>query len=67
MPNLWKLTAFKDAAKDLISGDFKKNWDNFKRVEAEEEIIRNKVKKLSAESGIDFSPLYSSIARERQL
>lgn len=65
MPNLWKLTAFKDAAKDLISGDVYKIRDNFKRVEAEEDVVRSRIKKISAETGIDMTPLYASIARER--
>ena len=66
MPKLWKLTQFKDAAKDLISGDIYKDWENFNWVEAEEDVVRAWIKKISADSGIDFSPLYSSIAKERQ-
>lgn len=50
----------------MISGDIYKDWENFNRVEAEEDVVRARIKKISAESGIDFSPLYSSIAKERQ-
>lgn len=65
MPNLWKLTKFKDAAKDLMSGgDFYKERDNFKWVEAEEEAIRGRIKWISAETGIDMTPLFASISWE---
>ncbi len=66
MPNLWKLTMFKDAAKDLMSGgDYFKDRENFKWVEAEEEAIWGRIKRISAETGIDMTPLYASISRER--
>jgi len=58
---------FKDAAKDLMSGgDSFKDWENFSRVEAEEEAIRGRIRRISAETGIDMTPLFASIAKERQ-
>ena len=64
MPNLRKLHSFKDAAKDIFSGDFMKDRENFWWDEAEEDVVRRKLKKISADSGVDMSSLFMSRGRE---
>lgn len=67
MPKLQQLNSFKESAKSILGNDFMKDRSNFQRDEAEEQVVRAKIKALSDRTGVDYSPLYQSIMLERQL